>query len=109
MGERPIIQGRISIEEGAHGAVIRGFQVTNNNARDPWGSAMDIQGATDVLVENCELTSMVDDETVVSLRGRCAATVRGNQIRGNGENGVTGVYIDAAATVNAVSNVIENT
>lgn len=102
----PLIQGRISLEDGAGGSIIRGFAVSNNNPRDPWGSAIDVSGVRDVLIENCELSSSANDETILNLHSGCLATVRRNTIRGGQAPGVTGISVHAAAVATISENCI---
>jgi len=103
--EKPVIHGRISIEEGAGGTVVEGFAVSNNNPRDPWGSAIDVNGTNGVQIENCELSSSANDETVLKLCN-CDATVRKNVISGGQTHGVTGISIHGKATATICSNII---
>lgn len=105
--KKPVIHGRICINKGADGTVLRGITVSNNNPRDPWGSALDICGAEDVVVEDCDLSCDADDEVVVNLRSHCIATVQRNQISGGRTaQGITGVNIDDATTVRVIENSI---
>jgi len=106
VAEIPVIHGRISMDEAAGGTIIRGLTIISNNPRDPWGSAIDVSGARDVLVECCELASSANDEAILNLHGRCVATVRKNDIRGGETHGVTGISIDGAANVTVVHNTI---
>mmetsp|Transcript_82738 Transcript_82738/g.229672 ORF Transcript_82738/g.229672 Transcript_82738/m.229672 type:complete len:465 (+) Transcript_82738:168-1562(+) len=104
----PVVHGRVVIDEGASGAVVRGIAVRNTNPRDPWGSAMDVGGARNVLIEACELSSSANDETVLNLHSGCVATVRKNVIRGGEAHGVTGISIEGAATATLAENTISD-
>jgi parallel beta-helix repeat protein len=103
--KKPVIHGRISMDEGARGATVKGFAVSNNNPRDPWGSAIDVNGAKDVHIENCELSSSSNDETVLKL-SNCVATVRKNVICGGQTNGVIGISIHGKASATITDNTI---
>lgn len=104
---KPLISGRLSISPGADGTVIRRLAVAHSNPLDPWGSALDICGAEDVVIEDCELSCEAHDEVVVNLRSHCIATVQRNRISGgNSSQGITGVNIDDATTVRVIENTI---
>jgi len=103
--QKPVIHGRISIEEGGGGTIVTGLAVINNNPQDPWGSAIDVNGAKDVLIENCKLSSSANDETVLKLTN-CIATVRKNVICGGQTNGVTGISVHGKASATISENSI---
>lgn len=106
--EIPVIHGRISIGEGAGGTVVRRLAVSNNNPRDPWGSAIDVNGAKSVFIEDCKLFSFSNDETVLTLNN-CVATVRNNVISGSHTHGVIGISIVGSSAVTVVENtIVEN-
>jgi len=102
--QAPVIHGRICITDSAAGSVLQGFTVRNNNPRDPWGSALDISGANNVLIEGCELSSSSNDEVVLRLHDGCAVTVRRNVISGCNTQGVTGISIESAAMASLLEN-----
>merc|ERR1712019_282100 len=102
----PVIHGSICIEEGAGDSIVRGFSVRNNNTRDPWGSAIGVSGARNVLIERCELSSSANDETVLYLHSGCVANVRKNTIHGCEAHGVTGISVEGASTATVAENTI---
>lgn len=104
--ESPVIHGRICIGAGAAGSIVRGFAVQNNNPRDPWGSAMDVASAHDVLIEECNLSSTANDEPVLNVHGGCKVTLRRNTINGWETQGVIGVSVDGQTTASMLENTI---
>jgi len=86
---------------------VKGFAVSNNNPRDPWGSAIHINGARNVVIENCELSSSANDETVLKLCS-CEAIVRKNFIQGGQTHGVIGISIEGRTRATVSENTITN-
>lgn len=103
--QKPVVHGRILIEESGRGTVVQGLAVSNNNPQDPWGSAIDVNGAKDVHIANCELSSSANDETVLKLCN-CVATVRNNVICGGQTHGVAGISILGKTTTTIIENTI---
>jgi len=104
----PVVHGRVCIDEGGTDATVRGIAVRNTNPRDAWGSAVDVSGARNVVIEGCELSSSANDETVLNLHGGCIVTVRKNVVHASEAHGVTGISIDGAANVTVIENTISD-
>eukprot|EP00427_Karlodinium_veneficum_P006848 CAMPEP_0169177352 /NCGR_PEP_ID=MMETSP1015-20121227/66460_1 /TAXON_ID=342587 /ORGANISM="Karlodinium micrum, Strain CCMP2283" /LENGTH=339 /DNA_ID=CAMNT_0009252125 /DNA_START=84 /DNA_END=1103 /DNA_ORIENTATION=+ len=66
-----------------------------------------INGARNVVIENCELSSSANDETVLKLCS-CEAIVRKNFIQGGQTHGVIGISIEGRTRATVSENTITN-